>query len=496
MKATIYLLRGGLKHFRLPREGEQPFYWDPREKRLYPTDKRLEDFEEFELVEANITTGREILRAMRELGLPRERTRIRGNAETKFAEGLVDIPEPPPRPDPERSLIAFAGRAGTMKSFLSRGLGMCHGIPVLQVGKELRKMTDLGDFGEKLFEKERKNPYLVGEMIFPLIQGRQEKVIIVDGVKSYETVLFLSYASHRPLFLFFVEMDEGLRRETISLRLDEDDRFAERRDRMFEEGLEKLREQAYAVLNMDDWRTLEPLCTVLRQLGFRTTSILDLPNPFGSKRPLLELYRRNVEKLIERGRVIEGDFSRYVFHRNYPERLRKHGIVLDEEGTELVNLTASAFRMVDDLLDEHTVREGRVAFWRQEGIIRTIYYATLMTVRAYNLAERKGLSGEFREMFRRVIGAVSYELRVEEGIEECRGYGDWLRAAEREAAFREFLAHLSGKPERAREFREWGIRAQMKDDLLGAEKYGRENTEIRLRRPIFRREWLGEPIGL
>ena len=45
-KAVIYLLRGGLKHFRPPKENEQAFYWDPKEKILYPTDKKLEDFDE------------------------------------------------------------------------------------------------------------------------------------------------------------------------------------------------------------------------------------------------------------------------------------------------------------------------------------------------------------------------------------------------------------------------------------------------------------------
>jgi len=111
-KATVYLLKGGLKNFRSPQEGEQAFYWDPKEKILYPTGKKLEDFDEFELVEANIATGRGALEAVRELKLPRERTKIRGNAETKFGERFVDILEPSARPDPERVLIAFAGKRG------------------------------------------------------------------------------------------------------------------------------------------------------------------------------------------------------------------------------------------------------------------------------------------------------------------------------------------------------------------------------------------------
>ncbi len=210
------------------------------------------------------------------------------------------------------------------------------------------------------------------------------------------------------------------------------------------------------------------------------------------QKPLLELYKRNVEKLIEKKIEISNDFKKYIFHKNYPERLKKQGIILDEKRSEIVNLLASGFRMIDDFLDEHSIRENQIAFWRKNGIIKTIYYATLMTVRAYNLAEKEGLSKEFREMFRRVIDGVFYELKIEDGLEECKDYKDWLKAAEREIAFREFLAYLAKVPERVNEFREWAIKAQIKDDLLGAEKGGREDTEIRLKRPIFKREWLKE----
>jgi len=492
-KATIYILNGGLKHFRPPQESEQVFYWDPKQKRLYPTDKKLEDFDEFELVEVNITTGRGILEAIRELGLPREKTKIRGNAETKFGEKFVDILEPSAKPDREKVIIVFAGKPTSMKSFLSLGLEMSQGIPAIQIGKELQKMTDVGDYGEKLFEEEKKNPYIVGEMLLRAIQEHSdEKVIIIDGVKSYETALFLSYATHRPIFLFYTELNEELRREFGELRLDKDDYFAKERDEMFGEGLGKLKDYAYGNLDMEDWRTFKPLSEVLEGLGFKTTRILEVPNPFGSKQPFLELYRRNVEKLIAKKIKVNRDFSEYIFHKNYPERLKKHGITLNPERTEIVNLVASAFRMIDDFLDEHTTREGRPTFWQQEGIVKSIYYAILMTVKAHNIAEKEGLSKEFQEMFRRVIDGVFYELKVEDGIEECREYKDWLRAADREVAFREFLAYLGGTPERVNEFRKWGIEAQIKDDLLGAGKGGRENTDSRLNRPIFKIEWLDE----
>ncbi len=113
-----------------------------------------------------------------------------------------------------------------------------------------------------------------------------------------------------------------------------------------------------------------------------------------------------------------------------------------------------------------------------------------MTVRSWNISEKLGIGKEFQGMFRKVINAVRYELAVEDGTEKFQSFDDWLRAAKREIAFREFLAILSGQPERASEFREWAIKAQAKDDLLGNEKGGREDTEKRLKRPLFREKWL------
>lgn len=150
-------------------------------------------------------------------------------------------------------------------------------------------------FGEK-FEEEQENSYIVGEMLLHLIRERSsEKVVIIDGIKSYETALFLSYATYRPIFLFSTEINEELRKEFGELRLDKDDYFAKEKDEMFKEGLRKLKGYTYSELNMEDWQTFEPLSEVLERLEFKTTRILDVPNPFGNKQPFLELYRRTAE---------------------------------------------------------------------------------------------------------------------------------------------------------------------------------------------------------
>jgi len=489
-RAVIYILRSGLKHYRPPEEGEKLFYWDPKQKILYPKNESITGFNQYILVDSNITTGKTVRETIACLGLPREKVKIRGNPKTELAKKIVDQPMSNGDPDPEKAMLVFAGPAASLKTFLARGLEMTQGIPVIQCGKELQKLTDVGKYGEKLMQKENQNPFIVGELLYPIVQKyTSEKVIILDGPKSVETVLFLSYATHRPVFVFYVYNSDELRQNAIALRTDPDDLYATERDRLFQAGLNRLREEAYAVIDIAEWRTLQLLAEVLELLGYKVSSIAGLPNPFGSKRPILELYRRNVEKLVKKNTVINRDFSELMFHRSYIERLEKHGISLTSKQAEIVALTASAFRIIDDILDEHTIRDDAPAFWTKHGIVRSIYIATLMTVKAWNLSAQLGVGERFLEMFQKCVDAVMYELKIEDGIEKFETFEDWLRAAEREAAFREYLAYLIGKPEKAKEFRAWALHAQAKDDLMGAEKGGREDTDRRLNRPLFKPEW-------
>lgn len=487
MRAIIYILYGGLKHYREPSRDEVVFYYDPRSKIIYPLDKHLDGFDEYILVDANIVTGGTIMKVIRDLGLEMERVIIRGNPKTRLAEGIVDEVMGDADPDRERIAIGFAGKAASMKSFFASALSHIHGIPMIKIGKELAKRVDVGRYGEKLFDVERRNPFVVGEAIFPILRRVEDRVVIIDGLKTIETARFLSYATRRAMYIFFVELgDEELRRLSAKFRGDPDDRFFEERDSLFEENLRKLREVSYAVIDSLDWTTLKPLTELIRALGYRVSTICGFPNPFGSKRPLLEDYRRCVEKMVNGCVTIDTDLSEYAFHTGYIRRLERRGIQLNERGREVVMLTASAFRIVDDILDEHRERKGMPTLWTNEGIMRVIYIAILMTVKAYNICGEMGLGNKFMEMFRRVVNAVEYELLVEDGIEVFDKFDDWLRAAEREAAFREFLAHLCGRQDLINEFRAWGLRAQADDDLYDAEDEGRFG------RPLFRREWLDD----
>lgn len=491
MRAVIYVLKSGLKYYTKPGSDEVVFYYDPANKVLYPRSRSLEGFDEYVVVDSNIATGTTVLRAIAELGLPRDRVRIKGTPLTAYARRIVDYPVDQPLPEGNRAIVALAGKPGSLKSFVSKSLEVVHGIPVVQVGKEIvRRGVDVGRYGERLAEVERDNPFFVGELLYDAVARVREPLVILDGVKTPETLLFVSFTTRRPAFLFYFEVPEESRRSVVAARGDPDDSHDAERSALFEQGLQRLRDVAHAVVNMNDLRTLRPLCDVLEAYGYRTSTIAGMPNPFASKLPMLELYARSVEKLFEHPHDVPENLDGYVFHRNYPRRLEeKLGVKLAKWQEDVINYTASAFRIVDDILDENTVRDGRPAFWVVHGFYDSMRVAVLMTARAHLLAAEHGLGARYVEMFRRVVDAVRYEIMVEEGRATFTTFEDWLRAADREAAFREFLAYLVGTPERAREFYEWGLRAQAKDDMLGEAKGGREPTERRLRRPLFKEEW-------
>jgi hypothetical protein len=486
MRATVYILRSALKHYRPPERDERVFYYSPESGELYPRSASLEGFDEYVIVDSNVATGNTIRKTIEALGLQEKRVITRGNARTPVAEEFLDEVLPDPVPDRERAIIGLAGKSASMKSFISVGLGESHRIPVVKVGKVVSGLA--GRYGEKLAEAEKDNPFIVGELLYDRIKGLRDRLVVVDGLKSTETAVFISYSTRRPIFLFYVEIPEEVRMKFGKLRNDPDDAYWSERDELFEERLRKLREKAYAVINPVEWKNMDVLCNVLKHYGYTTSMIAGVPNPFGSKVVFLELYRKNVEKLVARGAQLHA-FLRCWEHDGYIKRLEERGIVIDEERKRAVILIATAFRMIDDILDENTIRDGKEAAWRMMGIMKALIHAVELSVTAWNICRNLGCGEEFMKMFRRVIRAVRYELDVEEGREKFSGFEDWLKAAERESAFREFLAVLAGLEERRAEFRLWGLKAQAKDDLLGEGKGGREPTERKLRRPLFREEW-------
>lgn len=166
------------------------------------------------------------------------------------------------------------------------------------------------------------------------------------------------------------------------------------------------------------------------------------------------------------------------WHRRY---VTKYG--LEGDAAEIVVRTATAFRFVDDVLDEHGTREDHPSRWRETSVPEAVLDAGMLVRGARKKAEAAGLGPAYVEMLKDVTDAVRLEIDVEESRAVVSSAEDWERVARREASFRAFVARLCGRdPEEL--YRE-GLEAQRKDDLLGATKHGREDTDTRLRRPLW-----------
>jgi geranylgeranyl pyrophosphate synthase len=157
---------------------------------------------------------------------------------------------------------------------------------------------------------------------------------------------------------------------------------------------------------------------------------------------------------------------------------------------DAVSLFATAVRIIDDILDEHTVRlysEEGVAtetWWVRRGIYLAVVDSVALMVKAKRAARGLGVERELVDAAARMVGAVRVELELER-TGRPPTLSDWLKAAEREAAFREFAYGLAGLDQEAGYVE--GLAAQIRDDLLGATKGGREDTETRLNRPLIQR---------
>ena len=155
------------------------------------------------------------------------------------------------------------------------------------------------------------------------------------------------------------------------------------------------------------------------------------------------------------------------------------------EAAKMVQEVATAFRFIDDILDEHDTRWEKPARWVETSPVEALAEAEILTTKALKRAERLGCRKEFLEMFEAVLDAVYYEIDVEEGRAEFISEEDWKRAAGREAHFRAFIGYLKG--EDPVKYYQEGLKAQMKDDVMGAEKGERENTDERLKRPLWQK---------
>jgi len=150
-----------------------------------------------------------------------------------------------------------------------------------------------------------------------------------------------------------------------------------------------------------------------------------------------------------------------------------------------------AFKIMDDLIDEDTVRDGKPAFWVVHGAEATIEQAAWHLCEARELARKLGVELLFEQRLREVIEGARLEVELEAGWEPPNLEAAWWRVVQKESSFRLYLAEaLNCPPEVCEAARQDGIAAQILDDGLSAlkGKDGRlENSDEKLGRLTYMR---------
>lgn len=139
---------------------------------------------------------------------------------------------------PHRYLVALVGYPGCGKSFLRRVLGVDCDAAVLRWGAwaaaHARRMLRLGDdvplrlddmqaFYQQI---ERRAPSVLALTALHAMTpaGRTRPWLVVDGIKTRDQLVTLSYGARRPPIIVAVVRDEAERRRIVAQRQDADDR--------------------------------------------------------------------------------------------------------------------------------------------------------------------------------------------------------------------------------------------------------------------------------
>ncbi len=152
-----------------------------------------------------------------------------------------------------------------------------------------------------------------------------------------------------------------------------------------------------------------------------------------------------------------------------------------------------SFKIMDDLIDEDTVRDGEKAFWVIYGAEITIEQAAWHVKSARELARKLGVESIFEKRLCEVISGARLEVEMESSkfVAEVPLTEMWHKVVLKEAAFRRYLAEALGcKSEVVEAAYQDGIAAQMLDDGLSA-LYGKdgrvENSDEKLGRLTYMR---------
>lgn len=153
-------------------------------------------------------------------------------------------------------------------------------------------------------------------------------------------------------------------------------------------------------------------------------------------------------------------------------------------------------KIVDDLVDEDTIRDNKPAFWVVYGVKATIWQASYELKRAREIAQKLRFEQEFEEMVLKLKEAVELEIKLEQEIPPVDPRELWFQIVEKESAFRKYIAQVLGCPEKVVQAM-WldGVAGQILDDARSAlyGKDGRLNSDERLGRLTFMRAFECSP---
>ena len=461
---VLFVWRSGLKFYELFENRPHAIYDPKNNEFLYGS---VSPEEEVLIVDDETASGMTLFTVISNLKLKNFRIA------TWDMEGTFkpDILLPPPKL--RKPFITFFGLPACGKSFVAYSLSKALGVPVIKWGKLAEPYA--GSYGEKLAEIERKDPFFIARKAYRFVKekGLQDEIFILDNPKNELQLTFFSFSLRKPAIPICVEVDESLRQEVLHIRVDKDDAFAKERDKLFMDGFEKMKKRAVTV-RLDSNDHSEAIFLLKRHGLYEEKGFY--PNTLFYKPAILDfIFKVSTDERIYK----ENPLGRVPKH--YTEHyLKRYTQFISEPRRKNIALMLSiAYRIVDDILDEHDTRLSYPSYHSEKSIFEAIFLSSLLILHAKYLLKGEEKE-EYLKMVKKLYEAVSLELSLEiEGRKPTRE--EYLKTLEREGAFRAFLYFLAGKD--PKEGWKRGIEAQIKDDLFGAEKYGRGNTEAKLNRP-------------
>lgn len=361
------------------------------------------------------------------------------------------------RPQP---IIALNGFACSGKSAIALLFQRELKGKLIKWGKVLRQhFSDIGEFGEKLTINEE---FVVAKQI--VNQLEKDVLYILDGIKDYDLLQFVGYATQKPIIPIWV-IPSKHREFLCKWRQDFDDNFDRERIRFFKNRYKEFVRHALILnLNKNDHRV------ILRALGrFGLNIPHHIANSIFTPKFVIDFYYHNSMKVFN---VSEDLIDKsWVFHTRYPEKhippLKRYPKL-----AQIVNILASAFRLIDDILDEDYYRrvgsDMIPTMWSQVGIWETLYRAIVMT--SYALHQVNGAI----DMFERVKRAVEVEIQADMENRTLTKE-EYKITLDREIAFREWIASLIEYP--VEKARKEAITAQIKNDLHAT---GKEQKRLKI----------------